>query len=266
MRSIKYCDLISSLKINIARILNTVHYIAEKLKPGNILSLAFRKIGNLVIRNACIKTNYGIFYVPDLAGFYIITHNYEPGVELIINSSINEQSVFIDIGAHIRKYTVQAATKGALVIAIEPDPVNFYYLRKNVNINNIDNKCILLNIAAYDTKRTLLFYIAGNSDSHSLYKGYRKRSIEVLGMPIDTIIDKLKLTKVDLIKIDVEGAEVHVLRGLLKTVNEYRPKIIIEVFPQNLSVIEQMFKGLGYKILFIPVLIKDVYYIYAVPR
>lgn len=65
----QYCNLISSLKVNIARILN----IAEKLKLGSIPSLAFRKIGNLVIRNACIKTNYGTFYVPDLAGFHIIT-------------------------------------------------------------------------------------------------------------------------------------------------------------------------------------------------
>lgn len=69
----QYCNLISSLKVNIARMLNTAHYIAEKLKLGNTLSLAFRKIGNLVIRNACIKTSYGTFYVPDLAGFHIIT-------------------------------------------------------------------------------------------------------------------------------------------------------------------------------------------------
>jgi hypothetical protein len=57
----------------------------------------------------------------------------------------------------------------------------------------------------------------------------------VQGRPIDDVVRELGLTRVDAIKIDVEGAEVIVLRGALNTLQRFHPKLAVEVVPRQLA-------------------------------
>ncbi|MEM0100165.1 MAG: hypothetical protein QXG50_04195, partial [Desulfurococcaceae archaeon] len=129
------CDLMSALRISIGITINAFYHLLLKFCGSNIFPLrALRLLGDYVVRGACICVGLNKFYIPDLTGLFIVTHVIEPNVFRII-SSLGKDSVFIDIGAHIGKYTLLAARKGVLVIATEPHPLNFYYLKKAVHEN-----------------------------------------------------------------------------------------------------------------------------------
>lgn len=61
------------------------------------------------------------------------------------------------------------------------------------------------------------------------------KSFSVRGRRIDDVVQELALQRVDAIKIDVEGAEVSVLRGALSTLKRFHPKIVVEVVPEQLA-------------------------------
>ncbi|WP_342821481.1 FkbM family methyltransferase [Desulfurococcus sp.] len=261
------CDLMSALRISIGITINAFYHLLLKFCGSNIFPLrALRLLGDYVVRGACICVGLNKFYIPDLTGLFIVTHVIEPNVFRII-SSLGKDSVFIDIGAHIGKYTLLAARKGVLVIAIEPHPLNFYYLKKAVHKNMLEQKVICVNAAAYNSRQKLRLYLSRSSDSHSiLSKPWMGKSIEMLGLSLDYIVKRLKLRRIDLIKIDVEGAELQVLEGSIETLHKYKPRLVVEVFPLNIARLMETLNRYGYEIKLLPDMREEnVLYIYAVP-
>ena len=261
------CDLIGAIRINIGRTINALYNLLIKFCGSNIFPLrALRLLGDYVVRGARIRVGLDKFYIPDLTGLFIVTHVLEPNVFRVI-SSLSEDSVFIDVGAHIGKYTLLAARKGAIVIAIEPHPLNFYYLRKTVHKNMLDKKVICVNAAVYNSRQKLRLYLSRSSDSHSiLSKPWMRESIEVLGLPLDDIVKCLKLRRIDLIKIDVEGAELQVLEGSIETLHKHKPRLIVEVFPSNITRLLETLNRYGYEIRLLPDMREEnILYIHATP-
>ena len=260
------CDFMSALRISIGRTINALYHLLLKFCKSNIFPLrALRLLGDYVVRGACICADLIKFYTPDLTGLFIVTHVLEPNVFRVI-SSLGKDSVFIDIGAHIGKYTLLAARKGALVIAIEPHPLNFYYLKKAAHKNILEQKVICINAAAYNSRQKLKLHLSRSSDSHSILpKPWMRKSIVVLGLPLDDIVKRLKLRRVDLIKIDVEGAELQVLEGSIETLHKYKPQLIVEVLPSNITRLLEILKT-WYKIKLLPDMREEnVFYVHAVP-
>ncbi len=146
----------------------------------------------------------------------------------------------LDIGAHIGYYALLAATKvgpNGRVIAYEPEPSNFALLSKNISVNNLKN-VTPVNAAAADKAGTREFFIEKyNKGHHSFGKtGTAARSIKVrTEIPDDTLKAK-GIQKIDVIKIDIEGAEPIALRGLANTIAE-NPDILIftEFYPRSMT-------------------------------
>lgn len=121
----------------------------------------------------------------------------------------------IDVGANIGLFTVKASSKvgsGGLVIAIEPEPKNLSYLRLNTGeLNNVK----VLEKVALGREGTIDLFISGEMGCHSLIKTPHTtlQKIKVEGDTLDNIVSGLGLAKIDFIKIDVEGAELEVLKG-----------------------------------------------------
>lgn len=173
-------------------------------------------------------------------------------------SSASEGDVFIDVGAHIGKYTLSLARKVGLlgrVVAIEPDPINFKALAAGIAINKLKN-VTALNIAAFDRECKLPLYVApdegrtpegwlfGKGGSSINRKEGRLRH-EVAAKPLDKVAEDLRLSDVNYVKIDVEGAEYEVLKGSKKLFEKYRPKIVAEC-TSNLLKVFKLMKELGY--------------------
>ena len=75
---------------------------------------------------------------------------FEPLTYNFLMKNVRKNDVFLDVGAHIGIYTVKLARKVSKVIALEPEPKNYSFLRRNIFINGVNNKVIALPIAASD--------------------------------------------------------------------------------------------------------------------
>lgn len=124
---------------------------------------------------------------------------------------LKEDDVFVDIGANIGSFTVLAANEvGAKSIAVEPIPTTFSELETNVRLNGIEDRVSLHNIALghkeskieITEKLGAMNHIALESD---------KNTLEVLVKPFYMIVNKIKHL---IVKIDVEGFEMMVLKGM----------------------------------------------------
>lgn len=162
-----------------------------------------------------------------------------------------EGEVVLDVGAHLGRYTLRASRlvgdKGK-VIAVEAEPSNFEALLSNLKLNEVNN-VVPLGLAAWDQETTLEIYIQASSTSHSLVSSGAK-SIKVKARPLDKVLEELGIEKIDWLKIDVEGAEVEVLRGLEKTIS-HNPnlKILVEVHsPEALEQCLSLLEKPGYEI------------------
>ena len=180
--------------------------------------------------------------------------------------SLKDNDVFVDVGAHIGLYTCYAARmlKRGKVIAIEPHPEDFNFLLLNIKLNKLRN-VIALNLAAWKEDTELLLYVADNSGGHTLKSTTARRRVCVVrGRRFDDVICELGISKVSLVKIDVEGAEVEVLEGLRNTLKIHRPKLIVEVWRDNADAVRRFLEDLNYSIQKVPGSIsKDSYYLYA---
>jgi len=145
----------------------------------------------------------------------------------------------VDAGAHIGLYTIIAAKRvgpTGRVIAIEPDPENFKILKKNILLNQLSN-VEPLECAAYSAKKNLKLFLPELERGRTIFNTImqdRVRScnnfLEVEANTLDNILNENKVQRVNYVKIDVEGAELEVLKGALNVLEaNKRITLIIEI-------------------------------------
>jgi FkbM family methyltransferase len=187
---------------------------------------------------------------------------WEPEVWQSIASGLAEGAVFLDVGAHIGYDTLKASVivgKSGRVVAFEPNPNTVAQLKSNVEASGAGN-VVIQPIACTDRDSTLTLFdstLGGNSGSTSLSRenaGPVTRSYTVRGRPIDDVVKELGFERVDVLKADVEGAELILLRGATETIRRFHPKLILEVVPRQLAnmgtsveELESFIWSLGYK-------------------
>lgn len=166
------------------------------------------------------------------------------------------EGTFIDVGANIGRYTVKIArqlgAKGT-VVAIEPNPDVYRRLLVNIKLNKLTN-VIPLNIAAGSHDHVAILHV------DPLYHGFSTlrpegnkanyvRQVEVQVRALDKIIEELKLNDVQLVKIDVEGWEANVLKGMRKIMEQCKPRIVFEAWDEkHLQAAEEELIAVGYRV------------------
>jgi FkbM family methyltransferase len=138
--------------------------------------------------------------------------------------------VALDVGANIGTYTRLLAELADEVIAIEPVPETFRHLRFNMRSLRVRN-VRLINAAASDCDGQVVIeiprYRRGSeaiADARIVQRPTKLRHFSVAAMRIDS----LKLSRLDFMKIDVEGHEVAVVCGARDTIERFRPAMIVE--------------------------------------
>ncbi len=156
---------------------------------------------------------------------------------------IGKCSVFVDVGAFLGGYTLRAAAAGALVIALEPEEENFSILLRNISENNLQSNITPLRIGAFSTYGKMPLYVQDNFyATYSLLSGNRiKGFIEV--KPLDEIGEIASQHSIDLLKIDVEGAEIEVIRGAIETLRKTRYLMVETSYMRRF---ESLLKSLGF--------------------
>jgi FkbM family methyltransferase len=158
--------------------------------------------------------------------------------------------IVVDVGAHIGRYTLMAARSATKVIALEPEPSNCSLLKANIELNGFSN-VLVLPIALSNNRATQKFYLAAQGDTArssleqawSTKRGFlrNQKTIEVESETLDGLMADLGLTTIDLLKIDVEGHELAVLKGASKALHRTR-KLILEVSRGNERDCESLFR------------------------
>jgi FkbM family methyltransferase len=115
-----------------------------------------------------------------------------------------------------------------------------------VKLNNFRN-VLALNIALGDDEgRAILCQKLVTATSSITEFDKCQRLVEVPLKMLDSVIEELGLERVDAIKIDVEGAEIQVLKGAVNTIRRFKPFIVIEVRNRNINGFEQTMESLRY--------------------
>ena len=168
--------------------------------------------------------------------------------------------IVVDIGAHIGRYTIigskRVGTQGK-VVAIEAHPGNFEMLNRNIKLNQLTN-VIPLNYAAYSKETKIRLYVpdeeSGYTIYHTLMERTGKKFVEVNANTLDYLLqlNQIKQEQVKWIKIDVEGAELDVLKGSTNVLSKSKDiALLIEVHgPANYRPVVEFLSLYDFKIEF----------------
>jgi FkbM family methyltransferase len=124
--------------------------------------------------------------------------------------NLTKDSVVVDIGAHVGVVSMTLAQQfGCQVYAYEPNPDNFERLTENVKANGLTDLVRVYNLAVTkDGREVNIGTDTDNSGSNSIYKG----GVPVESVTLDDIFNVVG-ERIDLLKIDCEGAECEILEG-----------------------------------------------------
>ena len=163
---------------------------------------------------------------------------YEKLEAKIMEEKIKVGNITVDVGANIGLHTLNMARivgNTGRVFAFEPDPSNFEILEKNVKINNYQN-IILEQKAVGDKHGRTTLYHSDNPGLHRIFPQTKaKGQVQVELTSLDKyFIDSNLVDKINFIKIDVEGLEFSVLKGMKNILkNNKKIKILFEFMPKN---------------------------------
>lgn len=177
--------------------------------------------------------------------------SFEPDVKEIVSQFQSGDAV--DVGSNFGLYTIMMSNSVSVrgtVLSIEPDPSYFKFLARNVMLNKCEN-VIPLNIAAWSktSRFAMRRHVFGGPMEDSI--GEQNEGL-IDARPLDQVFSEHHI-KPELVKIDVEGAEYEVLRGMERTLRLTGPRVIFEALNrQALGKCMSFLKEWGYSVKSLP--------------
>ena len=158
---------------------------------------------------------------------------YDYPLTHLIQTLIKPGMVFFDVGANIGFVSLVAATKCERVFAFEPLPSNLKHVRRNLELNHLRNVTVV-DRAVGNREGTATLYVpeSQNTGLASLNEMAGTQTIEIPVITLDGFVRDRQLSRVDLIKIDIEGAEVMAFEGGRELLSRSdAPDVIFEAHP-----------------------------------
>ncbi|MEU2155435.1 FkbM family methyltransferase [Streptomyces sp. NPDC019396] len=168
---------------------------------------------------------------------------WEPHMTGWLQRRLRPGDTYVDVGANIGYYTLLAAQlvgNEGRVVAIEASPVFHQRLLRNVALNEYCN-VRAINGAVSDKEETLTFVLASsaNMGANSIvpYAGPAESTFEATARPLPDLLTKDEVRQARVIKVDVEGAEGSVMRGMARMLPLLRhdAEITVEVTPDRMA-------------------------------
>ena len=172
-------------------------------------------------------------------GPLLIMHAYERQQTQLFEGLLKPGMVVLDIGANIGYYSLIAARivgPNGKIYAFEPEPRNYELLVKNISLNGYTNVIPVQRAASNRYGRVRLFIDRVNLGGHSLSKGDESaESIEVEATTVEDFLKEVREERsVDVMRMDVEGAEGLVMEGAGRVLKDGHTKVIMEFCPRQL--------------------------------
>lgn len=170
-------------------------------------------------------------------GACLLEGEFEPTQTDLISRKLKPGMTFIDLGANIGFYTVLASKIVGIagkVYCFEPEPQNYRLLVKNILENKLSNVFPQRMAVSDSTGNATLHTDSKNFGGHSLTKSNvsdENREVDVSTVRLDDFVGS---SKIDMIKLDVQGAESRVIAGSMRTLISQRPMLILELWPYGI--------------------------------
>ncbi len=182
----------------------------------------------------------------------------------------------LDLGAYIGTYTLFSSSLMGLkgtIVSIEPNPYALKYLKRNLRINELEFmvKILPYAISNYDGEGTLYiteyWAVSSIKKDYPLRFRYRVKELPVRVMKLSTLLNSLELRNIDLMKIDVEGAESEIIEELQRIIHRIHiGRIVVEVHRglSDAMILTSTLRRLGYDVFLRDLGLKHQYFIFAV--
>ncbi len=184
-----------------------------------------------------VDTEFGIFYCSEND---LITHHLEKfGAHtrnelMMVLDHIHKDDIVVEIGSHIGTYSIPIAQKLSKgrghIYCIEADTRNFEFLEKNIQSNMLSDYTTLSNSLIYDeiSVQFTSSKEAGNSGANH-YLPNISSSDRIVSTTLSNHIAKYNITKIDFLKLDVEGMEYKILESVRDMLFTQKPILYIEI-------------------------------------
>ena len=164
--------------------------------------------------------------------------SYQPIETAVVSAFLRDGDVFLDIGANIGWFTLLASTlvgESGRIHAFEPRRPTVDYLRRSVAMNGLESVVAVhdFGLADVEGEAQLGWTPSSRNPGHSFLVDKDSADLETMAIRLRRL-DSLNLERVDLIKMDVEGAEPKILAGARKVIENFRPIILSELYPDQL--------------------------------
>ncbi|MDP2723611.1 MAG: FkbM family methyltransferase [Bacteroidales bacterium] len=231
------------------KVFTYLRYFFDYIKHGEFrflyYSMAYVVKGATPRKSRVYKSSLGKFYVrKGTLDFQFGNYAYEWEVKKFVYKYVDDYEVFLDIGANIGAYSILFAGKGLTGFAFEPVKSNLEALTKNIELNHIEDKVKIMPCALGSSKQIANFtfdpvntgasHLTDDNIDAEIIVNPEFEDIQV--NTLDNLVESLNIdhSKKILVKIDVEGMEIDVLRGA---------KRFIEQYPNLLIVMESIHSG-----------------------
>ena len=190
---------------------------------------------------------------------------YEPHITSLFRKVLRPGMTVIDVGTNAGWFTLLSARRvgpAGKVFSFEPEPSNVAALRENVQLNGFQNVSVY-NVALFDSEGEMALSLSPTASAwHSMVLHVGEDSIKVRTVCLDGVMRQANVDHVDLLKVDVEGAEPNVLLGARETlartdhvVMEWSP----QVWPERQALIGQLFERFQvFQIRYSPHLLREL--------
>ena len=166
-----------------------------------------------------------------------VTGNYEPNEFFMLAQVLRPGMIFVDVGANMGLYTLFAARRvgqHGTVLAIEPSTRECGRLLKNVEANSLSNVRLLRNAVSDSRSDADLLVAEDEWSGHNTLGAFAydtplatKETVRT--ERLDDIVLREGLSRVDVVKLDVEGAELLALQGAVGILERFRPLLLLEL-------------------------------------
>ena len=212
------------------------------LKPGPLRKLANAVLFSIIPSQLSISEGIVMLNTNDPVVSGALTLGvYEKLETELLRDLLRPGMTVIDIGANVGYYTLIACSHvgdAGRVIAFEPDPENFSFLEQTVSANSFTNVSLECLGISDQTGAAELFLSSDNKGDHRIYRfSPRQEAVTISLVTLDSYIKAHAVQSIDLIKMDIQGAEGKALQGMQETLKAQKTlTLITEFWPQGLKI------------------------------
>jgi FkbM family methyltransferase len=222
---------------------------------------AIQRLHNGPAGRMSVGLGSGLAFDPGPSNHAYASGNNELPIQQALAESLKAGGIFYDIGANVGFFTMlgaRLASPKGLVYAFEPVPENAAYVQLNTRLNGFRNVRIVEKAVSAQSGSGELWvaeYSGGAALTTTARPPDAKKKIAIDIVSIDDVVFNHKWPAPSVVKIDVEGAELDVLKGMSRTLREARPILIYEIddetpegFEGKYRACEQFLQRTGYRI------------------